>query len=452
MAEKLNGDFLLEYYKATMANSAILEVGREHLAYQYLPDKHHKKLWKTIIDHYSVHNRPPTIGILAQLLSSDVEMLSMISNIKSVGMPNSDDLLSQLETYIKTAKFTVLYDELYESFKAGNKEETFKQLKKASDDLHTFSIKGQYFDKVFEGFHGRNKDRQHTASNPSDLGKNYKVPFGMPETDYLSRGGASNGDTFCFLAQSGVGKSRVLRHIGVNAARIGMRVAHFQFEGSKEECLRHYDATWTGVLTHSLEQGILTEAQQKRIDRTIIDMRDGIQGEIYVEAFEQFGTASMMDVRNSLVELEKLHGKMHLVLIDYLEKADPGDGKKYSIEQEKQRREAVAQKMKNVAVEFNTVVGTATQAHGIDKKLLDNPEFVMDRYNTSMGKNLLDSFSFYMTMNQTDDEKDKNLMRIFNDKLRNYPSKQICFIAQDYDNSKFCDMSKTREKYFRPKK
>jgi replicative DNA helicase len=449
MTDKLNGDFLLEFYKSTMVNSSILEVAREHLGYQYLPDKHHKKLWKTILSHYNVNNRPPTIGLLGQILSGDADQLSMLSDIKSCGMPNIDDLLSQLEEYIKTAKFTVMYDELYETFKKGDRKEAFKQLKKHSDDLHNFSIKSQYFDKVFEGFTNRQKDRDVTAANPTLVENNFKIPFGIPELDFLTRGGMSNTDTACFLAQSGVGKSRVLRHIGVNAARLGYRVAHFQFEGSKEECLRAYDATWTGVLTHSLEQGIVTDSQRKRIDKTILDMKNGIGGEIYVEAFEQFGTASMMDVRNSVIELEKLHGKMHLVLIDYLEKSDPGDGRKYAVDQEKQRREAIAQKMKNIAVELNTRVATATQAQGIDKKLLDNPEFVMDRYNTSMGKNLLDSFSFYLTMNQTDDEKDKGIMRLFNDKLRNYPSKQTCFIAQDYENNKFCDQKKTRAKYFK---
>ena len=179
-------------------------------------------------------------------------------------------------------------------------------------------------------------------------------------------------------------------------------------------------------------------------------MKKGIGGEIYVEAFEQFNTASLLDVRNSLIELIKTHGDIHLVLIDYLEKTDPGDGKRYSIEQEKQRREAIAQRMKNIAVEFTTRVATATQSHGIEKRLLNDPQFVMDRFNTSMGKNLVDPFSFFITFNQTEDEKDKGVMRLFCDKMRNYKSGQIITIAQDYEHSKFCDIKKTSENYFKP--
>ena len=448
--KELNPEFLLEFYKCSMATSSILEVGRAHLKYSYLPDKVHKKVWKSIVDHYTVKEKPPTIGILAQMLNSDPECLSVIADIKSVGMPDREDLLIQLENYIKNAKFQVLYDELYQTFTKGDKEEAYKQLKEYSDDLHSFSIRNQYFDKVFEGFNLRMSKRQEVASNPTLIENNFKIPFGIPELDFITKGGISVTDTFCFLAQSGVGKSKCLKSIGVHAARLGYRVAHFQFEGSKKECLDLYDAAWTGIVVHSLEQGILTDEQKKRVQKQLNDIRNGIQGEIFIEAFESFGTASMLDVRNSLIELEKLHGKIHLVLIDYLEKSDPGDGKRYSVDQEKQRREAISQKMKNIAVEFQTRVGTATQAHGIDKKLLDNPEFVMDRYNTSMGKNLLDPFSFFITMNQTEDEAESMVMRLFCDKLRKYKSKQVIYIAQNYDKEQFCDRKRTRELFFKP--
>jgi hypothetical protein len=447
--KSLNKDFLLEFFKASLLNASILETGRAHLKFSYLPDQSYKKVWKIILDHYSVQGRPPSIGILGQIATDHPEVLSLVADVKAIGMPNRDDLLEQLELYIKNAKFQVAYDELYETFSKGDKEEAYKQLKDYADEIHEFSIKGQYFDKVFSGFDSRLTERRVIADNPTKIENNFKIPFGIPELDHITRGGISATDTACFLAQSGVGKSKVLKYLGVHAARLGYRIAHFQFEGSKKECLDLYDGTWSGVLMHNLEQGIVTEQQEKRIQKIVQDMKTGIGGEIYVEAFEQFGSASLVDVRNSIIELEKLYGKIHLVLIDYLEKVEPGDGKRYTVDQEKQRREAVAQKMKNLAVEFETRVITATQAHGIEKKLLDNPEFVMDRYNTSMGKNLLDPFSFFLTMNQTEDEKESKMMRIYCDKLRKYKSKQVVPIMQDYDKEKFCDIRETRKRFFK---
>lgn len=449
-SKKLNENFLLEFYKVCISNSSILETGMMHLKFQHLPDQTHKRVWKTISDHYTLNERTPSIGVLAQALTDHPECISMVADIKNAGMPDKNDLLEQLENYLKNAKFTIAYDDLYNTFSKGNKEEAYKMLQDYADEINEFSIRSQLFDKVFEGFTSRMSQRAVTAENPTSIENNFKVPFGIPQLDHLTRGGMNIGDIACFLAQSGVGKSKLLKSIGVNAARLGYKVAHFQLEGSKQECLDLYDAAWSGVLLHELEKGIVTDRQQKRIEKVINDMKNGIGGEIYIEAFESFGTASMLDIRNSIIELEKVHGKIHLILIDYLEKADPGDGKRYSIDHEKQRREAVSQKMKNIAVEFQTRLITATQAHGIDKKLLDNPEFTMDRWNTSMGKNLLDPFSFFITMNQTDDEKEKSVMRLFLDKLRKYKSKQIIMIAQDYDKEQFIDRQRTRAEFFKP--
>lgn len=451
-SESLNPNFLIEFYKVSLANTSILETGRAYLKYSFLPDQSHKRVWKSIVDHYTVQGRPPTIGILGQMLTDHPECLSLLADIRGCGMPNQDDLLEQLENYIKNANFQIAYDDLFDTFSKGNKEEAYKLLQEYAEEITGFSIRSQYFDKVFDGFESRMTQRVFTASNPTLIENNFKIPFGIPQLDHFTRGGMSATDIVCFMAQSGVGKSKILKHLGVTAARLGYRVAHFQFEGSKEECLDLYDAAWSGILLHALEQGLVTDEQRKRLDKVLSDMKNGIGGEIYVEAFETFGVASMVDVRNSIIELEKIHGKMHLVIIDYLEKVEPGDGKRYTVDQEKQRREAVAQKMKNVAVEFTTRIATATQAHGIDKKLLDNPEFVMDRYNTSMGKNLLDPFSFFITMNQTDDEKDDNIMRLFNDKLRKYKSKQIINIAQNYDKEQFIDRARTRDLFYKPEK
>jgi len=448
--DSLNKDFLLEFYRSSLANSSILETGRAYMKFSYLPDQTHKRVWKAILDHYTLQEKPPTIGILAQTLSGYPDCLSLVADIKGVGMPSREELLEQLESYIKNSMFQLAYDELYTTFTGGKKDDAYKLLSDYAQELNDFSIRGQYFDKVFEGFNLRMRNRELVATNPTLVENNFKIPFGIPELDHITRGGISASDTACFLAQSGVGKSKGLKYIGVNASRLGYRVAHFQFEGGKDECLDLYDAAWSGVLLHALERGVVTEEQKKRIAKQISDMKNGIGGEIFVEAYETFGTASMLDVRNSIIELEKLYGKIHLVLIDYLEKVEPGDGKRYTIDQEKQRREAVSQKMKNIAVEFNTRVITATQAHGLEKRLLDDPEFVMDRYNTSMGKNLLDPFSFFITMNQTDDEKENNIMRLFCDKLRKYKSKQVITIAQNYSKEQFCDRQRTRELFFKP--
>ncbi len=75
----------------------------------------------------------------------------------------------------------------------------------------------------------------------------------------------------------------------------------------------------------------------------------------------------------------------------------------------------------------------------------------MTRFNTSQGKNLVDPFSFFITMNQTPDEKNKKIMRLYMDKVRKYKSGQLVHIYQNYEFEKFYDRMKTVKEFYKPK-
>ena len=49
-------------------------------------------------------------------------------------------------------------------------------------------------------------------------------------------------------------------------------------------------------------------------------------------------------------------------------------------------------------------------------------------------------------MNQTEYEKEKNLMRPYNDKIRKYTAGQLFYIFQNYDREKFYDRQRTFKK------
>jgi hypothetical protein len=102
-------------------------------------------------------------------------------------------------------------------------------------------------------------------------------------------------------------------------------------------------------------------------------------------------------------------------------------------------------KMKNIAVEFNTRLITATQASSVDPQLLNDPKFVMTRYNVSEFKNIAEPFSYFFTLNQTKDEYINNLMRIYIDKCRKYKGGQTVTIHTNYSDGCFYDAIKTRK-------
>jgi murein tripeptide amidase MpaA len=138
-----------------------------------------------------------------------------------------------------------------------------------------------------------------------------------------------------------------------------------------------------------------------------------------------------------------MYGHIDLVTIDYLEKIQPISNYQYKPSEERERRKLLADQMKNIALEFKTRILTATQASTIEASQWNDPNFVMTRFNISEVKALVDPFSFVFTLNQTGDEYESRYMRIYGDKIRNYPAKQTIGIYQAYHFEKFYDRKKT---------
>ena len=435
---KLNDTFLQEFLKAALRNNSVFEIGRKYLKYQYLPTEPFKKIWKSAVIYFdlSIPNNPPTLGILAQQHSGDKEVLEILNQIKQSVFPDVKGILTQFELFIKQSKFVELYNNLAEFYNNNEKEKAFKYLQEASEGLNNFTLKDLSFEKIYDGFHDR-YGRKKAQFDKDQSTYRDQVPFSIEELDTIT-GGIGAGDTALFLAQSGVGKTKLLRWIGVGASRRGYKVLHIQLEGTKEEAYSGYDATWSGQKIFALEYGNIDPEMMKKMNKVLTDIRIN-GGEIYVEAYERFKSASMVDARNSLIEAEKAYSKIDVVLIDYLELIEPGDGRYYKPDEERFRREKIGDMMKNLAVEFKTRVITATQASTVSPEFLRKPDFVMTRYNVSEFKNIIKPFSYFITLNQTPDEYDNNIMRLFGDKFRKVKGNRLITIKTAYDSDRFYD-------------
>jgi hypothetical protein len=199
------------------------------------------------------------------------------------------------------------------------------------------------------------------------------------------------------------------------------------------------DATWHGVSTSAVEACEFSEKRIAEFERAA----RSITGEIHVQAFEQFGQASMADVRQMFYDCEKAHGKVDLIQLDYLEKARPANSIKYTPDQERHRRAAIADDFKNLCAEGKTRGICATQAEGVRKEKWNKPDFVLERENISECKALVNSFSFVVSMNQTVEEKENNYMRLYEDKFRDQPGGRTVGIYQSYGTERFYDHQTT---------
>lgn len=242
--------------------------------------------------------------------------------------------------------------------------------------------------------------------------------------------------------------STVLRHHGMSAALDGHPVLHIQLEGGIQACLDKYDQYWTGQKYNDIRRGYLEPSEQEVVMKAYKSMKEYGQ-DIDVYGFEKFGEATMVEVRNLILDYHKANGYYPKVLIlDSLDLVLTGINKVIDNNPsfKKDRLQKCAQLFKNICVEFKMVGFTSTQASDVPIDIWDNSERVIDRSYTEGDKTLVKPFSYVFTGNMTMEEKKTDVMRIYNDKIRDFKeSQEVIPIATDYDHGRFYDRARTNQ-------
>lgn len=443
MTDKLNSNFLNELFRIAFRERQIFDILIQYLEYHYLPTQEYKEIWKCSKIHYETFQEIPTIGLLAEQNKMNIKVLEQLNQIKNADIVPKNSLLAKIEEYIRDVKFLNLYDKIGELRESGNKEGAIKELQKGTEEISKFSLQSQQFESVFKNFENRYFTR--SFDNASKTEGDSRCIFGINCLDDSTKGGLRKKRAALITASSGVGKSKFLRWIAYSNARLGKRMLHFQLEGSKEECLLAYEAMISGSPYYNLETTSLEESKLKEA----ITNSNKVTGDIHVIAYEEFGVATMKDIRNSVIEYIKTYGIPDGIVVDYLDECDPGDGKKYpaTTEGEKFKKQAVAKYFVNLCIEQKLSGFIATQASDIPKEKINDPNFVITRSNTSGDRLLVKKFVNHITLNQTDDEYKNGIMRLHEDKSRFSKSKKTHYICTAYEYEKFYDIKRTRNMF-----
>lgn len=449
--EQFNSNFLAELFKLATLKQDVCELVCSNLEYSYIPSelKGYKHILKGIKRQFATLKKLPSLGVIVQENALEADVFEAVDKINEAKVADKDLILKAFEEYLKRVKFQILFEQTVELYNNGKQDEAISLQAKEAPKISEFSIynSGGGFSNIFRDFFIRDGQRFMQA-NDSTI-KGHKIPFGIDILDNLTDGGTDTltGEIDCFLGRSGSGKTKWLRWRGISAARMGFQVLHIQAEGTLQECELGYDATWTGILKRDLKTGNIPSELEERLKKAMKNITKS-GGSIEVYAYEQFETASMKDVREKVLDYHKRHGCYpDLLICDYLELFNPGDGKHYATttEGEKYRREASARAFKNICNEFKIAGATASQANDISPQDFNNSSWVMTRHNVSGAKGLVDPFSYFLTWNVSSDEYKKKQGRLYIDKMREYQSGQTIRICTDYSHDRFYSRRETLE-------
>lgn len=437
----LHSDFIIELYKTCLSNPKILGICHQELKFSYLANNAEKQAFKFLYETYDVTKVIPTIGVIGQQFADDKDVIAFLSQVKKANKIDNEQLvIEQLCNHIKKIRLRDLVEETASLFNNPQKRElAYSNLQKKSEEIANFSFKQKYYKEVFENFNERNAERQRKAE--SENTRLEKIPFGIHQLDSDTAGGIKRGSSALFMARSGGGKSTALRWLGIHNARLGHRVVHFQLEGTEQDCFDLYDSAWTGILTEDMSIGNIKDSQRKKIEKVRQDiLLKG--GKIFVYASESFDSLYIEDAREILMDIQTIHGPIDLILFDYLELANIRGS--YSGESgERRRREKIANQLTNLAGEFNAALASATQANDISPKDYNNPDFRLTRHHISEFKGAVKPFSYFITINGTDEQRERNMAILYEDKFRHHRAGRSIPIYQSLDNGRFYDSART---------
>ena len=436
-------NFVVELIAAALERRTVFEIVKQYLKFSYLQEEAEKKLWQWVTKRYDLTGKVPTIGQIQQQFVDDERVLEKLEEIGDVEIDENGGyelIIDSFEKFIKKMKFLEVNDKIADTYNRGDKEGAWELFVKSAEDFSKFSIQDAKFETVFGDFAER-----HAKRKSEDWNFRYKIPTGIDELDYRlggESGGPETGECVLWLGDSGAGKSQCLTSVGIAAARQGFRVAHFQLEGTKEQCLNRYDAAWTGTLYQDVKLGNITAKKMEVTKRIIKKLR---KTDIIVSSEETFNAKTLVDIRRELKEMEKKYGKIDVIIIDYLELLELGDGHRYTPSEERFRQAKLAKGMKMLAMEFNAVVHTATQSSNIPEEQKNDPEFVITRAQLNEDKGKCRPMDVFVTINQTRDERKEEIMRLYIDKAREYKSGDIIYICNNFAYARFYDRKRTMD-------
>ncbi len=176
---------------------------------------------------------------------------------------------------------------------------------------------------------------------------------GWKTVDEKLYGGLNKGEITIFAGQSGAGKSLFLQNLAVNWAIAGLNVVYLSLELSEKLCAMRIDAMHTGYETREVMRNIDDVHMKIRASQ----MKS--KGTLRIKQLPNGCTAN--DIRAFIKEYEIQSGvKVDAILVDYLDLMMPMS-KKISAENLFVKDKYVAEELRNLAIELDTVTVSASQ-------------------------------------------------------------------------------------------
>jgi replicative DNA helicase len=441
----INEDFLAEIIFFSLRKKDNFDLIFDNLEENYIPNDFYKQIWVEIINFKHNFEKVPSLAQISQSFVSSrnkdfAKISGIINRISEIEEVDEENIINTFEVFIKRNKFIEMYNKTAELFNKNEQDKAYDFFINQTKDFENFSLKEKELPTVFNDFNKRSIEREIYFNNSKQI----QIPTGIDMIDNDTHGGFWTAETELWLGDSGAGKTKLLVSRGIASARRGISVLHVQAEGTEEQCFTNYDACWTGARYIDIKMNNLDDLKINSYSKLSKQLINQKKSDIHVLVGKRYGEISIPEIKRRLRKLKNKGIVIKHVIIDYMDLIVLSDGKKYDYDGgERIKQLQIARELKNIAMEFDCLVTTATQSHTINPQLLNSPDFVITRFNLGTATRKVEPFSYFLTINRTKDEADAEICRVHADKYRELKSGQTHYIAQNLGASRFYDKVKT---------
>lgn len=375
----------------------------------------HQNIFSVVHNYRAKYKLLPTDDIVlnevkaimnkGELISEYDDELTYCNKAGEYAFDNIEYILEKIEVFAKRAASKEALEKAVELAKDDRFDEIHDLFKTVSQVSRLSNVGHDYFDGL-----------EIRVNTPEEKKKKY--PVFLARANKELDGGHSPKELCMVVAPPGVGKSLFLVNQSVHLMRKGLRVVYVSLEMSEEKIAQRFDSVITEINIKN------TKIHKPEVIQGVKNFCSEHPGSGLVIKEFPTGQANVNHIRVLLTQLKNQNKFVPDVLcVDYLELLRPTR----NVDSEYAAQQRIAEELRGLGVELGILVWTATQTNRDARKAtLIKDVHMADSY----GK--VRTADWIVSLNQTDEERDRGRMRTYVLKARDSKNNYIIPTNVDY--------------------
>jgi len=414
------------------------------IQYTYFADEVHKLICSILFRHFKQYKNPPTKIALRQEIIDQIgdkkkevqlHYLSELNTVYEYYVPGIDSRDYLRDKITKFAKIRAIKNAFHSSLevlkKAPESDESWVKVSSLVREAliidRNFEIGCEYFQTYEERY-----AKMMEAAAAKDV-----FSLGFPTIDKnLLGGGLGRGEIGSFMGLSGTGKSLILVAATIANLNNGKKVLYVTTEMNEAKVAERFDAQLAdpkGI--HGVRIDNLIDKQKVVFDALADYTKECLDPRLLVIKQFAAGTLDVPTFRAYYSQLQQYGFRPDLVILDYI-----GEMKDYPGVKTYESRYMIVRDLRGFAVEENVCVLTAMQP---DRRARETVKMggVIDDENLADSYGQVRPLDALWSINQTPDEKDADIGKVFAIKHRHGKSRFTMYVEYNKDTLKISELS-----------